>query len=262
VGVAWERTMCQHFIIESLAWLGEWQELRRRLSGNLVEAEQRGDRYAVTFLRARPAALDRIIQDDPGGAIEETRRALAGWAVETYDLPHQYAFFSAHQARLYAGDVDEAWELIERSLPEIKKSFLLFAHVIRVEVGQLRGRVALAMATRHPTLRYLDVAAQEARKLEKEKLPWSTALALLIHAGVEAGRGRHDAAVARLAAAELQLEASHFRMYAAAAARARGTLIGGDDGRRLISSADGFMTSQRVVNPARMTRMLAPGPWN
>lgn len=262
VGVAWERQMGHMFIIESLAWTGDWQQQRRRLAASLVDAEQHGDRYFLTYLRARPSALARLADDDPDGAIEQTRVAMAGWAAPDFDLPHWYAFYMANQARLYAGRSDLAWASLSETLPAVKKSFLLFTHVIRVELFQLRGRLALDLATTHASRRLLAAAERDARRLTKENMAWSTALGTAIQAGVEAVRGRRDAAIGQLAAAERLFVDHRMAMCAAAAARARGLMLGGSEGQRLVSGADELMTAQRVANPARMARMLVPGPWN
>ncbi|MHC5544784.1 hypothetical protein ACYOEI_41655, partial [Singulisphaera rosea] len=48
-------------------------------------------------------------------------------------------------------------------------------------------------------------------------------------------------------------------LYAAATRRQLGMILGGDEGRSLISEADAWMTRQGVVNPARMAAMYSPG---
>jgi hypothetical protein len=48
---------------------------------------------------------------------------------------------------------------------------------------------------------------------------------------------------------------------AAAAQYRRGGLIGGDEGRALASAASAWMQDQKIVNPARMADLLAPGSW-
>jgi hypothetical protein len=48
-------------------------------------------------------------------------------------------------------------------------------------------------------------------------------------------------------------------LFAAAARRRLGQLLGGNCGQALIAQADAWMAGQGIVNPARMTAMLAPG---
>ena len=54
-------------------------------------------------------------------------------------------------------------------------------------------------------------------------------------------------------------EAVDMGLFAAAARRRLGTLLGGDAGRALIAQADAWMAAQEVRNPARMAAGLAPG---
>jgi eukaryotic-like serine/threonine-protein kinase len=45
----------------------------------------------------------------------------------------------------------------------------------------------------------------------------------------------------------------------AAARRRQGELLGGDEGRALITAANGWMTSQGIRKPGRITAMYVPG---
>ena len=49
------------------------------------------------------------------------------------------------------------------------------------------------------------------------------------------------------------------RLYAAAAPRRIGEVIGGDEGRQAIEEADAWMRTQQIRNPAKMSQMLVPG---
>jgi hypothetical protein len=48
-------------------------------------------------------------------------------------------------------------------------------------------------------------------------------------------------------------------LYAAAALRSRGKLLGGEQGRALSAQAEKWMQDQEILNPERMIAMLAPG---
>jgi eukaryotic-like serine/threonine-protein kinase len=89
-------------------------------------------------------------------------------------------------------------------------------------------------------------------------MPWGAALARLIRAAVAAGRGEKEKAIELFALAESDLKAVDMALYAAAARRRRGELIGGDQGRRLIEAADEWMTDLKIKNPLRMAGMLSP----
>lgn len=260
-GVMWDRQTARIFLFEDLMWMGRWDDLFRRLPGYMQDAQQRGDLYSKGYFQARSSALHWLARDEPQAALEETRRAVAAWSVKGFHLTHEYAFYLGHQALLYGGDAEAAWSSISKSWPALARSFLLFYQSVRVEIVHLRARTALAMAVAGHGSRYLSAAERDARKLAKERARWSAALANLIRAGVAATRGDSAAAVSHLAFAERGFEDVHMGMYAVAARRCRGTLLGGDEGARLTKAADAWMTAQQVKNPARMTALLAPGSW-
>ena len=67
--------------------------------------------------------------------------------------------------------------------------------------------------------------------------------------------------MSQLSSAESGFEKVDMALYRSAVRRARGLLIGSEEGRLLVESADEYMTGQKIRNAERMTSMLAPGPW-
>jgi len=107
----------------------------------------------------------------------------------------------------------------------------------------------------------LKRAEGDARRLGAERAAWADALALLIQATVTQGRGNTTLAIDQLQTAETALRQCHVHHHAAAAQYRRGGLIGGDEGRALAEAASAWMQDQKIVNPARMADLLAPGSW-
>jgi eukaryotic-like serine/threonine-protein kinase len=105
----------------------------------------------------------------------------------------------------------------------------------------------------------VTVAERDVRSLLHEDAPWCHPLARLLQAGVLATRGRPERAITELTAARAGLGAADMAAYAAAATRRLGQLLGGDEGRALVEQADAFWADQQVVDPARVTAILAPG---
>ena len=101
-----------------------------------------------------------------------------------------------------------------------------------------------------------------ARHLERERMPWGQALAQLVRASVAATGGAVEPAVRCLLAAETGFAAADMALHAATARRRRGQLTGGEEGRALVHTADAWMAAQSIRNAARLTAMLAPGPWS
>ena len=113
----------------------------------------------------------------------------------------------------------------------------------------------LGAADPRPLLRS---AERDARRLEREGMAWSTALALPIRAGVAAARGDASRAATLFADAATRLEAVDMNLYAAASRRRLGEILGGDEGRAHVEQADSWMRQQAIRNPARMAEVFAP----
>jgi hypothetical protein len=105
-------------------------------------------------------------------------------------------------------------------------------------------------------------AAADAVRLERENAVWANALALLVRAGLAAGRDDRHHAVVVLRSAERALSEAGMAHYAAAARYRLGQLLGGADGRVLVSDAEAFFKQQTIVNVERTVGLLAPGQWS
>jgi len=149
--------------------------------------------------------------------------------------------------------VSERWK-------ELSRSMLLRVQNVRIEAWHLRARSAIAAARvrdRNPQL--LAVAERDARRIEKERMPWASAMAKLLSAGVAQVREDRAAAAEWLRQAAGELDAADMRMHAMAARLRLGALVGGEEGRGLIDSAEKWMTAQGIADPKQMTAMLIPG---
>ena len=63
----------------------------------------------------------------------------------------------------------------------------------------------------------------------------------------------------KIEAAEAGFVASDTALYAAAARRRRGQLLGGEEGKELVAAADTWMRSEGIVRPDRVAAMIVPG---
>jgi hypothetical protein len=104
-------------------------------------------------------------------------------------------------------------------------------------------------------------SARDARRIRREKTQWGDPLATLLCGGIASLRGEREKALESLTSAEAGFDAANMALYAAAARRCRGLVLGGDEGRALVEAADAWMRGERIQNPERMTAMLAPGGW-
>jgi serine/threonine protein kinase len=244
----------------SLQFSGELAELSRRWPIVLAEARERGNRHMVAILSSFLMSSVRLAADDPERTEAELRQTMDPSYPLGFQVPHNEWFGAWVQLLLYRGDGQGAWNFLStRYLPPLARSHLMRVQRIRVFFYERRARCALAAAggVADPG-RLLHAALADARRLEREKMPWSMALSLSIRAGVAAARGDGSRAADLFASAVTQLEAVDMNLYAAASRRRLGEILGGHEGQTHVERADSWMRQQTIQNPARMADVFAP----
>jgi eukaryotic-like serine/threonine-protein kinase len=259
-GVTFELDSAILFSLWSLQFRGEIAELRRRWPVVLKDAVERGDRHMVTNLSTFLMSTLRLAADDPAGAEEELRSAMGQWTQRGFHVQHNEWCGAEIQIRLYRGDGQGAWTfLTTRYAPSVDRSHLLRVQKIRIFFNDCRARCALAAASgAADPAQLLRSAIRDARRLEREGMAWSSALSLPIRAGIAAARGDIKRAATLFAEAVASLEAVNMNLYAAASRRRLGEILGGDEGRAQIETADSWMNQKGIQNPARMAAVFAP----
>lgn len=257
-GVTWELTIAHRFMLSSLMFQGEMVEVSRRVPQLLAAALEQGNLFAATDLRTRMNPI-WLAADDPDRARDEVIAALTTWPRKGFHLQHYSSLVALAQIELYTGDFEVAWRHIEGQIKPLEKSMLLRIQGLRIEAKYLRARLALASATGARRERRLRIAEKLAHSIAKEQMGWSNPLALIIQAGLARRRGDDARAGALLSQAIAGLEASDMALYAAAARRKLGEIIGGEQGAELITQADEWMSKQQIKNPAAVANLMAPG---
>ena len=259
-GVAWEIDTTHVFSLCALTHLGEVAELSRRWPVLLGQAQERGDLYSVMNLSTYPMSFVRLAEDEPEAARDLVRAMMARWSRGGYHVQHNDQLWAACQIELYRGDGASAWDLITSNWPRLSRSLLLRVQFLQLSMLLLRARCALAMsletADPGPLLR---AASAVARRVARERMPWSDPAVDLIRATIDAARGHSAAAEGRLESAIRGFEAAEMALVAASARRRLGELRGGDAGRALVAEADAFMLAQGITAPGRMAGVFAPG---
>ena len=256
-GVAWELNTVQLYALRTLFFLGWLRELERRAPAFLKDARERGDLYAETHLRTRISYIRWLMTDEPEKAREDLREAMERWSHRGFHLQHFWEWVGQVEIALYEGDAATACALVEKSWKALKRSMLLRVQMARILAWHLRGRSAVAAGGPGA----LAVAEHDAHRIEKEDAAWSKPLGLSLRAGVSCGRQQREEASSLLARAEAGFHSADMALFAAAARRARGLLMGGGEGRALVDGADDWMFRQTIRRPDRMAAMLVPGGW-
>jgi len=258
-GMMWELTTSQTFLLSSLIYVGELQEVSRRLPVMLADALERGNLLAATEARTR-ANFGWLATDDVTRAQSEIDEALRTWSHEGFHRQHYNALISQANIALYRGDPAAAWRLVEDQWGPLRRSLLLRVQILRAESHFLFARSALAAATAGADqARLLRIAGRHAAALARERMPWIEPFAPLLRAGIAAAEGHAEAARRLLGVAAEGFDRVDLRFYAAAARRRLGVLTGGAEGQALVAGADELMRAQGIPKPDRVTEVLAPG---
>jgi eukaryotic-like serine/threonine-protein kinase len=257
-GAPWEVTNARLFHLSSLAYLGEIDELARRLPHYLKDALERGDLYRATDFRTGPLNLAWLAHDDAETARKEAEEAITRWSRKGFHVQHYDHLIAVTQIDLYLGNGAAAHERARQIWPALARSLLMHVQLIKVDALFLRARSALAAGRAD----LWDGVLADAKAIAKEKMPWSEGLVLLLRASVAAARApqpRSSAIAAELAHAESAFDAHEMALHSASVKRQRGRLMGGDEGLALIAEADAWFAKHKVLYPAKMARIIAPG---
>jgi hypothetical protein len=251
------------FACWSLNFLGEHRELARRHALLLVEAEQLGDMNMSVQLRDGSLAIRWLAVDDPEAARRDAREAMSLWPQDRYLLQHWHMMYGEGEIELYVGEGAKAYARVERDARALKKSLLLKVQHMRVQTAFLRGRCAIASLDAEPALRTQRLAETRrlARQLEKEDMAWSAPFAAILAAAASDAEGDRPGAITGLRKAIALARAANMFGYATAASHQLGSLLEGEEGRKLVVEAKEAMTAQGIRVPARFAATLVPGRW-
>ncbi|QEH33755.1 Serine/threonine-protein kinase pkn5 [Aquisphaera giovannonii] len=259
-GVTWERNTVRCLVLWSMMQTGRMAELRRRWEVLIKEAEERGDLYAATTLTTFFLAMIRLAEDRPGDVHEDLERAMGRWRHQGFFVQHSTEFCSRVHLDFYRGEASRAWERTNAIWPEYTRSMLFRIQITRIQMHELRGRAALAMAESAPDpARFLSQAADDARRLEREGQGWALAHAGFLRAGLAAGREDVATAVHLLEQAAARYDQVDMPLNAAVMRHRMGEVLGGMEGKRLVVSAEQKMREQSIASPEGWARMIAPG---
>ncbi|HEY5950047.1 MAG TPA: AAA family ATPase, partial [Kofleriaceae bacterium] len=256
----WLRTSTRLIRLYCAAHTGRYRWAQIAAETYLRDARRRGDLYAVASY-ANGACEAMTYQ----GRTAQARRLLD----TTHWTPPEGDYHTANYSRLFLRihadlfDGIPAEQTEAREAAEFKtlaSALLMFVQLIRSESRWLRAKLAIAIAARqpHPQAR-LAQAEKLARQIDREDVPFTTTWALGLRAGIASVRRQPEQAADLLRKCIGAARENQMRGIAAAAERALGRLIGGDEGAKLVATAEAWMESEDVTNPDGLTRVLLPG---
>ncbi len=260
-GTNFEAATTTMFTGWALFHLGEMAELTRRMPLWMQDARVRGDLYLLTNVRIGLCNSVWLAADDVERARSELDEAMGQWGSREQQVQQYYELLARVHVDLYQGRGGSALELIGARWNGMARAHLFRIQAVRLEALHLRARAALATLDERPGDRTAleRSVLQDARRIARERSPWSTAMARLLEGAIAMRRGDRDRALRLLAAAIDEAEANDMMLWAAAARYRRGEILRGDEGKRLLDDAVARLGAQQVKDPAAYCAMLAPG---
>lgn len=258
-GATWEMNCAEIFLLGAQLFQGDIHDAAQRLPALLTDAADRGHRFFETELRTR-MNLVWLAADRPDEGHRHATEVMEGWSQKGFHGQHYSQALARIQTELYRGDAEAAWRLVAEAWPGLSRTLLLNIRFVRIEASYLRARAALLNAARgRDVAGFLAVARGDARRIRRFGQRWSEAIALVLGAGISHLEGRSGRAQDLLTRSVSAFERADMGAHAAAAQRRLGQLQADEGGRRLVAEADAWMAAHGICNPARMTRMFAPG---
>src|SRR5262249_23000369 len=203
-GFTWEINSSNVYALWALQFQGRLVEMGKRWPGLVQEARERGDLHMMTLLTSHLLSTLKLADDDPDGAeagLSEAKRSQyrGGFLVQ-----HNECYGGGLQILLYRGDGAGGWGGVKGYAPALSRALLKRFQKVRIFFHERRARCALSVAVSASAADravLLKSAEADARRLVRERMPWSDALARTVLAGVATVRGDRALARDRLAIA-------------------------------------------------------------
>jgi tetratricopeptide (TPR) repeat protein len=251
------------FTAHTLYYLGELADNARRITRMIADADATGEVYVAVSLRTSGAIRMMLNGDEPERARPMVDDALAQWSRKGFFVQQWQAMVYSPDIDLYEGDGDQAYRRFSRDLPALKKGLLMRSGFIRVVTAFVHGKCAVASVASSPERKAERLA--EARGmvalLEREHVRWAHALAGLLLAMVEQEEGNRDAALKALRQGIALSLATKSIVFAVPAQYRLGELLGGDEGRETLQTAQAQIEAWGVRDPKRWVGIYMPGTW-
>ena len=262
--IGWEvGSMEMWWWLPSTRWLGDYSVLCRRAVACAREATERGDLYTVTGVRTHVLPHVHLIGDRPDDASREGDEAIREWSQKRWLTHHWCNALAQAHAALYSMRLGDALAGLERDGPQMQSALQMRLQTMRVQIVDVRSRVYAAAALEEPKQsgqrrELLGRADADAGLLEKEQLPWATALAKATRAATTKGRGDLEGASALYGRAAAAFRELHMAVHELAARLQVAKLDGGDEGERAAADIRIRLRERGVVSPERLAAMLVP----
>ena len=253
--------MSQVFLGAAYCRLGRWSALQRAWDRWIAYAKETGNLHHLAVCRMWLMGTFRwLAADRPDIAQDQLERGERDWAFAEFNMQRSQAMISRAYILYYQGSDEHAYELFSEVMTQVFSSYMKHMKFARTFYTIDYACCALALASSlENNEKPLKVAKQLIGRLRKEHTSYTKPYIAYFQAVLAHLEGREDECASYLKQAAAQFEASRFHLHAAAVKRRLGCHLGGMEGEALRDAGTQTMTDEKIVNPARVTRILAPG---
>lgn len=261
IGVAWEQSLALTGTFSTLEALGDFPTLEACIPTLLRQADASGDMH-TSLLVTLYSGLLLLARDRVNDADVRISDALSRWSRLDRYLAHMHALKLSAYIDLYRDEPARAWERITKLPKNVMADHVQYLsfRVGRNDWHVLRGRTALARARtaeNAPTL--LKQCARIARILARQPYAHAQGAAEALRAGIAHLGGLHEDTVRHLKKAERHFWTAGMELHTACVRRRLGVLVGGAEGRQLVTEADQAFARAGVHCPEKWVRVYTPG---
>jgi eukaryotic-like serine/threonine-protein kinase len=264
-----ELAIARSYRLAALVLLGELEQARAETLAAVDDARQRGDHYVLQLFFSGYWVYVGLGDDDPQAVIAQSSRLLSEAPDDRFTSLHWAYFNATTNALIYADQPWQAWSLVVRYWPLIRRTGFLHLACIGSHLREIRARAALAAArsreqpppelTGWTSRRLIRLAGQEARRIGKTTtVSHARATAAAISCGIAALGGDQAGARRRAEVAMAGYRSAEMALHEAAAALQLGRLTPGEEGDELLRSATAWMNARGVRQPERMATLIVP----
>jgi hypothetical protein len=201
-----------------------------------------------------------LCADDTTGYQRSLESAKARWQPEAdAQWPDYFLVLGQAALDLYRNEPVNAAITVERVWPWLARSLFSRAQMANSFALCWRGTAAAAALRVTSDPKYALVVRDCKTRLARLDLGYASAYRSVLDASLSMHARDGVTATKHLRAAIDGFDANDMCMYAAAARRRLGELVGGDEGTQLLARGDASMRAQGVVNLDAMTEMLCAG---
>jgi serine/threonine protein kinase len=258
-GENWAAATGNSLAFRAIMLSGELQGLSERLLPMQHDMEAEGDLYGLTMLRTGPLAWLRLADDDVEVADHELLQVASGLPRTSFTVQSYYHLVGRTNLELYRDQPKEAFAWVEGHWKALRRSLLQRVSVVRLLMGDLRGRAALALAAKlqgTERKQKLGAVVDIAKRLAREGYGCSDGFAAQLRTGVLALRGQRQDAARSAEEAHRAFVGASMKLHAAASRWSQGVLLG--NAARVVDARAVF-EGEEVRSPERFAAMLAPG---